>query len=96
MFNQLLGCVRVSHMNIKQVGRTHLFGRFPTFRPIREFHPISACKLTREKRTSVKRVTPRSAIFAIQRPQHTYNNMVWHPLACERFRTLRSPPPVKT
>ena len=63
---------------------------------MREFHPISASKLTREKWVPVKRVTPRSAIFDIQSTQHTYTNMVWHPLSSVGIQTLRSPPPGET
>ena len=91
MWNYFLGCVRIAHRNTKQKGITQLFGRFPMFRPIREFHPISACKLTREKWMPVKRVTPRSAIFDIQNTQHTYTNRVWNPIACVGIQTLRSP-----
>ena len=95
MWNQLLGCARVAHRNTKHKDRTQLFRRFPMFRPIRDFQPISECKLHREKWMPVKRVTPRSAIFAIQNTQHTYTNMVWNPLACVGIQMLRSPPPVK-
>ena len=42
MWNYLLGCARISHRNTKQKGRTHLFGRFTVFGPIREFHPVIA------------------------------------------------------
>jgi hypothetical protein len=42
MWNYLLGCARITHRNTKQKGRTHLFGRFTVFGPIREFHPVIA------------------------------------------------------
>ena len=44
----------------------------------------------------VKRVTPRSAIFAIQNTQYTYTNMVWNPLPCVGIQTLWSPPSGET
>ena len=50
----LLGCVRVDPRKPQNNGINHLYTRFPLVRRFRDFHPITACELRREKSIPVK------------------------------------------